>query len=219
MSDTIRVVVVDDHLIVREGLRLILETVPDIELVGEAGNGREALRLAEQIRPDLFLMDMRMPDIDGLTAIRHLRADYPEVAVVILTTYNEDKLMIQGLRAGASAFLLKDTDRLTLLETIRAAAGGSSLLQPEIMARLLAQVDPAPGPGQVIAIPDQLPPLTDRELEVLIAVAQGQRNKEIAYALGISERTVKAHLTSIYDKFGVDSRAAAVALATQHGLL
>ena len=216
MSDFIRVMVTDDHLIVRQGLRLILETAGDMDLVGEARDGAEAVQLAAELMPDIILMDMRMPGMDGLTAIQRLQADYPQIAIVILTTYNEDELMVKGLRAGASAFLLKDTDRATLLDTIRAAAAGKSLLEPEIMARLLAHTDPSPAPKTETETPLAL---TDRELEVLAAVAKGERNKEIAYRLGISERTVKAHLTNVYNKLGVDSRAAAAAVATQRGLL
>ena len=216
MNDPIRVMVADDHVIVRDGLRLIMETVDDIDLIGQAGNGKEAVELAEELAPDVVLMDMRMPEMDGLTAIRHLKVDHPEIAIVILTTYNEDELMIEGLRAGASAFLLKDTDRITLLDTIRAAAAGKTLLQPEIVERLLAHADsPRPAPTTKMRSID----LTDREVQVLEAVARGERNKEIAYHLGISERTVKAHLTSIYNKLGVDSRAAAVAVGTQRGQL
>ena len=122
MSESIRVLIADDHLIVREGLRLILETGEGFELAGEAADGAEAVRLAKELQPDVILMDLRMPNVDGLTAIERLRAEQPQVAVVILTTYNEDDLMLRGLRAGARGYLLKDTDRDTLLNTIRAAA-------------------------------------------------------------------------------------------------
>jgi NarL family two-component system response regulator YdfI len=183
--------------------------------VGEAADGAEALRLAAELQPNVVLMDLRMPGMDGLTAIEHLRREQPQIAVVILTTYNEDDLMLRGLRAGALGYLLKDTDRETLLDTIRAAARGETLLKPEIMARLLAQTEASPP----VATSDSVLDLTEREQEVLIAAAQGERNKEIARRLGITERTVKAHLTSIYNKFGVDSRAAAIAVAAQRGLL
>jgi len=210
MSNSIRVLIADDHLIVREGLRLILETAEGIELVGEATDGAEAVRLAKELQPGVILMDLRMPNMDGLTAIERLHSEQPQVAVVILTTYNEDDLMLRGLRAGARGYLLKDTDRETLFNTIRAAARGEMLLKPEIMARLLSQPETRPH-GDL--------DLTDRELEVLAAVARGERSKEIAARLGITERTVKAHLASIYNKFGVDSRAAAIAVASQRGLL
>jgi NarL family two-component system response regulator YdfI len=154
-----------------------------------------------------------MPGMDGLTAIEKLRAEQPEIAVVILTTFNEDALMFRGLQAGARGYLLKDTDRSTLFDTIRAAARGETLLKPEIMARVLSQANgPKAGSNQAVN-------LTDRELEVLTAVARGERSKEIAAHLGISERTVKAYLASIYGKLGVDSRAAAIASAAEKGLL
>jgi two-component system, NarL family, response regulator YdfI len=212
----IRILVVDDHLIIRQGLRLILETEDDLEMVGEASDGTEALRLCAELHPDVVLMDLRMTGMDGLTAIENLRITQPEIAVVILTTFNEDELMLRGLQAGARGYLLKDTDRLALFDTIRAAARGETLLKPEVVARILAQagstsnhnVEPASTHG-----------LTDREQEVLEAVALGQRSKEIAVHLGISERTVKAYLANIYSKLGVDSRAAAIAVASQKGLL
>ena len=212
----IRILITDDHIIVREGLRLILETADGLEVVGEAADGAECLRLMPDLAPDVVLMDLQMPGMDGITAIGHLRREHPETAIVILTTFNEDEMMLQGLQAGARGYLLKDTDRQTLLDAITAAARGDTLLKPEILNRVLAlQQAPAAAPAPL----NEDSPLTDRELEVLRAVALGERNKEIAYKLGISERTVKAHLTSIYNKFGVDSRAAAVAIATQNGLL
>jgi NarL family two-component system response regulator YdfI len=214
MTDPIRILVADDHLIIRQGLRLILETEEDFELVGEASDGAEALRLCATLKPDVVLMDLRMPGMDGLTAIEHLHVEQPQVAVVILTTFNEDDLMVRGLRAGAKGYLLKDTSREALFEAIRAAARGQTLLKPEIMAKLMARME---GPGAPAASGEAV--LSDRELEVLKAVAQGDRSKEIALQLGISERTVKAHLASIYNKLGVDSRAAAIAVAAQRGWL
>jgi len=209
----IKILIADDHLIVRQGLRLILETETDFELVGEASDGAEALKLCKKLKPDVVLMDLRMPNMDGLTAIEKLRSEQPDIAVVILTTFNEDELMLRGLQAGARGYLLKDTDRNTLFDTIRAAARGETLLKPEIMARVL---------GQKYTSKNETSSdinLTDREFEVLEAVARGERSKEVASHLGISERTVKAHLASIYQKLGVDSRAAAIAVAAQKGLL
>lgn len=213
----IRILIADDHLVVREGLQLILGMEEDLEVVGEAENGQTAVRLAAELQPDVVLMDLRMPGMDGLEAIEQILAQWPDMAIVILTTYNEDDLMIRGLQAGARGFLLKDTGRQTLFHTIRAAARGETLLQPEVMLRVLART------GQM-AEADAPPPaeqdlLTDRELQVLTAVARGDRSKEIALQLGITERTVKAHLTNIYNKLGVDSRAAAVSVAMQRGLL
>ena len=219
MNNLIRVLITDDHSIVREGLALILETADDIEVVGEAADGAEALQLAAEHQPDVILMDLRMPGMDGLTAIEHLQRDHPKIAVVILTTYNEDDLMLRGLQAGAKGFLLKDTPRGTLLDTIQAAAKGESLLSADVMSRLMANMQAAGKSGMAQNQPAKESPLTDRELETLRAVADGMTNKGVAVHLGISERTVKAHLTSVYNKLGVDSRAAAIATAAQKGFL
>ncbi len=216
MTEAIRILIVDDHLIVREGLRLILETEDGFELVGEASDGAQAVDLAAELHPDVILMDLRMPRMDGLTAIEILQRQHPQIAIVILTTFKEDDLMRRGLKAGARGYLLKDTDRKTLFNTIRAAARGETLLQPEILEQLLSPPKFSAQPQQSIA---DTADLTDRELEVLTAVAGGARSKEIAYALGITERTVKAHLSNIYRKLGVDSRAAAVSEAMQRGIL
>lgn len=214
----IRVLITDDHLIVRQGLQLVLETDPGIEVAGVAGDGAEALAQVEALRPDVVLMDLRMPGMDGITAIGHLQRDYPDVAVVILTTFNEDDLMFKGLQAGARGFLLKDTEREPLINTIYSAARGETLLQPEVLARVLSQVSADAGPAKRPATTDG-PALTEREIEVLRAVAAGHTNKAIALQLGITERTVKAHLSHVYDKFGVDSRAAAIAVAAERGLI
>jgi NarL family two-component system response regulator YdfI len=216
MAGAIRVLIADDHLVVREGLRLLLETAPDLTLVGEARNGAEAVEIARRERPDVVLMDLRMPAVDGIEAIARLRSEGPGPAIVILTTYDDEDLIQRGLRAGALSYLLKDTDRGTLIETIRAAARGETLLKPEVLGRLLGSAEPrrpapVPASGGV--------ELTEREREVLAAAARGERSKEIADRLSISERTVKAHLTNVYNKLGVDSRAAAVAAAARLRLL
>jgi two-component system, NarL family, response regulator YdfI len=216
-NEQIQVLIVDDHLIVREGIRLILDTEPGIDLMGEASDGAEGIELAATLRPDVILMDLRMPGMDGLTAIEHLRRDHPEIAIVILTTFNEDDLMRQGLGLGARGYLLKDTDRNTLFNTIRAAARGETLLKPEILNQLLNF--PAPTKYPAGKLPNQPTPLTDRELEVLHAVSVGSTSREIAFQLGITERTVKAHLSKIYTKLNVDSRAAAVTEALRRGWL
>ncbi|PKO00316.1 MAG: DNA-binding response regulator [Chloroflexi bacterium HGW-Chloroflexi-4] len=210
---TIKIVIADDHLIIRQGLKLILETEPDFSLVGEAGDGAEALLICTQTHPQVVLMDLRMPGMDGLTAIEKMRVDFPDVAVVILTTFNEDDLMLRGLQAGAKGYLLKDTTREALFNAIRAAARGETLLSPETMLRLLHQVE------KPQRLSNEDASLTEREQQVLKAVALGERSKEVAFKLGISERTVKAHLASIYNKLGVDSRAAAIAIAAQKGWL
>jgi two-component system, NarL family, response regulator YdfI len=214
VSDKIRVLITDDHTIVRDGLRLILETADHIEVVGEAENGRMALQLAAELQPDVILMDLRMPEMDGLTAIGYLQKEQPQIAVIILTTYNEDALMLRGLQAGARGYLLKDMSRESLIQTIEAAIRGDTLLKPEILQRVL-----------IFQVPDDPPAtavdtnLTERELETLRAASKGETNRGIALRLGISARTVKAHLTSVYNKLGVDSRAAAIAVAARKGLL
>lgn len=207
----IRVLIADDHEVVRDGLKLILETEEDFEVVGEAGDGGQAVQLADEIQPDVILMDLRMPGMDGLQSLEIIHSRWPEIAVVILTTYNEDDLMLRGLRAGARGYLLKDTNRQMLFNSLRAAARGEALFLPEVIARVLNQ-PPAERRNENSV-------LTERELEVLQAAARGERSKEIALHLGIAERTVKAHLDSIYKKLDVDSRAAAVATAIERGLL
>jgi NarL family two-component system response regulator YdfI len=219
-QDDIRVVVVDDHLVVREGLHMMLEIAgKGFTLLGEAADGAAALRVVEELQPDVVLMDLRMPGMDGLEAITQIRERWPHIAVVILTTYDEDDLMLRGLRAGACGYLLKDADRETLFHAIRAAARGDLLLQPEIMARILARTADAPDTPPVRFQAEKEMELTEREREVLQAVARGERSKEIAARLGISLRTVGSHLTSIYAKLGVDSRASAVAVGIERGLL
>jgi len=216
MAEHIQVLIVDDHAIIRDGIKLIIETVDGIEVVGEAENGRIALDQVAMLIPDVVLMDLRMPEMDGLTAIKHLREDYPEIAIIILTTYNEDELMVQGLQLGAQSYLLKDVDRQTLIRAIKAAAHGDILLQPEILQRVINQGAAQASPTAPEIVNTNL---TDREIEVIRRVAAGERNKEIAYHLGISESTVKAHLSHIFNKLDVDSRAGAVAVAAEHGLL
>ena len=223
MGTAIRVLIADDHLVVRTGLRLMLATSEDFTLVGEATHGAEAVTLAEQLRPDVVLMDLRMPGMDGLEAIAQIRASFPDVAVVILTTYNEDDLMIRGLQAGACGYLLKDCTLETLLQALRMAARGEMLVQPEVMARILRHAARGISPAHSLHQPQPSArgslDLTERERTVLAGVARGERSKEIARRLGISERTVGSHLNTIFAKLGVDSRASAVAVAIERGLL
>lgn len=214
MEQAIRVMIVDDHLVVREGIKFMLETTSDFVCVGEASNGREACRLVTSVEPDVILMDLRMPEMDGLEAVKQIRSEFPQVAIVILTTYNEGELMFRGLQAGARGYLLKDASREKLFDTIRAAVRGETLIEPEIMTRLLTYAETHSHPGQ-----QGKSVLTEREREVLIGLARGERRREIAARLCVTERTIKAYITSIYTKLNVDSSAAAVAMAIQQGLV
>lgn len=209
MYSTIRILIADDHLIIREGLRMILEPAQDMVVVGEATNGEDTLELAGRIHPDVLLLDLRMPRMDGLEVLTQLRRDRPEIAVIILTTFDEDALIAKAIRAGVRGYLLKDTDRDTLLTAIQLAAQGEMLIAPDLLSRALAHQEVSAGFSTSL--------LSTRELEVLQRVARGERNKEIALALQITERTVKAHLENIFLKLQVDSRAAAVAIAIQRG--
>ena len=218
----IRILIADDHLVVREGLQLILSLEADMEVVATAVNGIEAVRLAAECQPDVILMDLRMPGMDGLEAIRHIRAQLPQIAIVILTTYNEDDLMLRGLQAGASGFLLKDTGRNALFNSIRAAARGETLLQPDILARVLAQAH-TPPTTPAPAAPNDAPPLdtalTERELDVLKQIAYGKSNHEIAAALSISHATVKTHVSNLLGKLHLADRTQAAILAIREGLV
>jgi len=211
----IRVVIADDHLVVREGLRLILEGQEEFTLVGDAADGAAAVALVADLQPDVVLVDLRMPGMGGLEAVAQIHCAWPRVALVILTTYNDDELMLQALQAGACGYLIKDTTRETLFQAIRAAARGETLLQPETMARLVARTAAAPAPAQGHGALD----LTAREREVLEGVVRGERNKEIAARLGLSEPTVKTHLASIFGKLSVESRASAAVAAIERGLV
>lgn len=217
----IRVLVVDDHLMVRKGLRLMLEEASEeVELVGDASDGLVAVALVERCQPDVVLMDIRMPGLDGIAALKRIRATWPHIAVIILTTYDEDDVLIRGLRAGACGYLLKDTSLDTLLHVIHTAASGEMALQPEIMARVLSHTTlAAPASAHAAHESTTYGELSKREREVLAGVARGERSKEIAARLGITERTVRAYLTNIYTKLNVDSRSSAVATAVERGLL
>ncbi|HLB63227.1 MAG TPA: response regulator transcription factor [Anaerolineales bacterium] len=214
----IRLLLVDDQALFREGLRTLLSVRPEFEVVGEAGDGEEALRLASQLRPAVILMDLQMPRLDGVEATRRLRRECPESRVIALTTFDDDEYVFEALRAGAVGYLLKDTPSEKLIEAIRAAARGESSLQPSIAAKVLAEfarMAPAP-PSPTSPLAE---PLSGRELEVLRLLASGASNKEIAAALVIAEGTAKNHITSILAKLGVRDRTQAALRARELGLL
>ncbi|MGE7716382.1 response regulator [Priestia megaterium] len=209
-----RILIVDDHLVVREGLKLLIETSDKYVIVGEAENGRIAIDLVEKLKPDVILMDLYMPVMSGLEAITEIRKRTPEIPIVILTTYNEDQLMMKGIEAGAKGYLLKDTGVENLFESIDSAIRGETLLQPEITERIQnykTKLLKEQSKSKVM--------LTPREMTILQAIARGSTSKEIAYDIGIAERTVKSKLTSIYNKLGVDSRTEAVVVAIQSGII
>jgi DNA-binding NarL/FixJ family response regulator len=213
----IRVVVADDQALVRGGFRLILEAQPDIEVVGEAANGREAVARAREQRPDVILMDIRMPAMDGLKATRRLMTTQNPPRVLMLTTFDLDEYVYDALRAGASGFLLKDVRPEQLADAVRAVATGDTLLAPAITRRLVEQYLHRPPPGA--RTPLGLGELTDRELDVLRLVARGRSNQQIAGTLFLGESTVKTHLTHLFAKLGLRDRAQAVVLAYESGLI
>jgi DNA-binding NarL/FixJ family response regulator len=216
---SIRVVVADDQTLVRAGFRLLVDSADDLEVVGEAVDGAQALELARQQRPDVVLMDIRMPTMDGLEATRQITADklLAGVRVLMLTTFDLDEYVYQALRAGASGFLLKDTPPADLLAAIRVVAAGDALLAPSITRRLIAEFARRPGPSQVT--PAALEALTDREREVLGLVAQGLSNAEIAARLVVSAATSKTYVSRLLAKLGARDRAQLVAIAYESGLV
>src|SRR5689334_14768395 len=207
---TIRLVLADDHPIVREGLAAVLETQPDFEVVGEANNGAEAVRLVADLHPDVVLLDLEMPELDGVEALRAMQAATPGVRALVFTAFDTDERIIAAIQAGAQGYLLKGAPRDELFRAIRVVAGGGSLLQPAIAAKLIRRIA-APG--------TPVESLTEREHEVLDLLAQGLQNKEIAQRLQISERTVKFHVSAVLTKLGAGNRTEAVHLARQQGLI
>jgi DNA-binding NarL/FixJ family response regulator len=219
-TDPIRLLIVDDHPVVRDGLRGILEASPGFEVVGEAGNGAEAVTRARALRPDVVLMDLRMPDVDGVTAIKRLAEVGVDARVLVLTTYDTDGDVLPAIEAGATGYLLKDSPRSELIRAVRAAARGEAVLSPSVATRLLSQMR-GQVPGQVRG-QDRAAgreSLSARELDVLALVARGTSNRDAAARLFISEATVKTHLLHIYAKLSVNDRAAAVAAGFERGLL
>ncbi|UCC90082.1 MAG: response regulator transcription factor [Anaerolineales bacterium] len=217
----IRVLVADDHPVVREGLSAIVDAEDDILVVGEAWNGEEAVRLAHQLHPDVVLMDLKMPKMDGVEAIQRIRAEVPETYVLILTTYADDDYIEAGIRAGARGYLLKDAPPDELVRAIRVVSRGESLLEPIVAAKVLDKLSAlmTNSDSDVMNHSERTPSLTPRERETLILLASGARNKDIADALFISERTVKVHITSLMQKLDASTRTEAVARAIKQGLI
>ena len=205
----IRVLITDDHGVVRQGLRMYLGLDPELEVVGEAANGEEALRMARELEPDVVLMDLLMPVMDGIAATGKIRAELPEVEVIALTSVLEDASVSGAVRAGAIGYLLKNTEADDLGRAIKAAADGQVQLAPEAAVRLMREV----------RAPESPEPLTQRETEVLKLVARGKANKQISHILSIGEKTVKAHVSSILAKLGVQSRTQAALYALRIGLV
>jgi DNA-binding NarL/FixJ family response regulator len=213
----IRTVVADDQAVVRGGLRLILESQDDIEVVGEAANGRVALELVRGLQPDVVLMDIRMPEMDGIEATRRLGQSGSSTRVLVLTTYGLDEYVYEALKAGAGGFLIKTDSPERLVEAVRVVAAGEALLGPEVTRRLIDRFLSGVRPGA--AAPPELEELTARELEVLKLVAQGSSNAEIAQSLYVSDGTVKSHVSSILAKLGLRDRVQAVVFAYETGLV
>lgn len=216
---SVRVLLVDDQALFREGLRTLLSFHHDIEVVGEAGNGRDALDFAAAHQPDVVLMDLRMPVLDGVATTQQLKKDFPTVRVIVLTTFDDDETIFDGLRAGAVGYLLKDVSSDKLVEAIRAAARGESFLQPSITAKVLAEFARLEKHTTTSRQAGLIEPLSDRELEILQRVAAGDSNKEIANELFIAEGTVKNHVTNILGKLGVRDRTQAALRARELGLI
>jgi DNA-binding NarL/FixJ family response regulator len=210
---TIRVMIVDDHTVVRDGVATMLRRQPDISVVGEAANGREAVDITKTLRPDVILMDLRMPEMDGVEAMRQIREDNQEVKFIVLTTFDTDEYIFHAIEAGAKGFLLKDASREELFKAVRAVNRGESLVQPGVAARLLDRF------AELLRPTPAEPLLSARELEVVQLMSTGATNKEIAASLSISESTVKTHVANIFQKLDVNDRTGAVTTAIQKGII
>jgi DNA-binding NarL/FixJ family response regulator len=220
----IKVLLVDDQTLIRQGIRLLLEIEPDIRVVGQAADGRAALEQVELLHPDVVLMDVRMPEMDGVAATRAISSSHPEVKVIILTTFEDDETVFEGLKAGASGYLLKDISSEEMAQAVRKVAGGEALIQARLTRKVLAEFSrlatatdrPAAPRAGAQALPV---PLTERELDVLQALAHGLSNREIADSLVITEGTVKNHVSSLIDKLSVRDRTQAVLKGQELGLI
>jgi len=209
----IRILITDDHPVVREGLSTMLSREPYIEVVGEAKNGKEAVARARELRPDVVLMDLRMPEMDGVEAMRLIKAEYSNIQFIVLTTYDSDEYIFKGIEAGARAYLLKDAPRDELFKAIRAVSRGESLIEPAVAGRVLDRLAEL---SQQVTMPEVL---SDREVEVLNLIAHGSSNKIIADRLTIGQSTVKTHIQSIFHKLEVNDRTEAVTVAVKKGII
>lgn len=217
MPESIRVLLVDDQKLMREGLRVLLELEPDLEVAGEAADGQAALEAYAELQPDVVLMDVRMPGMDGVEATWRLRERWPEAHVIILTTFDDDEYIFEGLRAGALGYLLKDVSGEKLAEAIRTVAAGGALVEPSVARKVLAEFARVVPPARPLE--EGLPePLTDREHEVLQLLSRGLSNREIAEQLHLAEGTVKNYVTNILQKLGVRDRTQAAVRAQELGL-
>jgi DNA-binding NarL/FixJ family response regulator len=227
---TIRVALVDDQELIREGLAIILGAQPDIDITGQAADGREAIEVADRVQPDVILMDIRMPRLDGIKATRRIKEKHPEIQILILTTYSEDELVFEGIRAGASGYLLKDITRGELAEAVRSAAKGEARVNPAVASKVLAEFQRmanvlrrhTPQPSEPLSDVEDLPPLealSEREEAILKLLTEGLTNAGIAAKLHLSEGTVKNYVSEILSKLQANDRTHAVVLAIRRGLL
>ncbi len=214
----LRIIVADDQASVREGLVLLLDLLPDIDVVAAAADGQEAIDLCGQHRPDAILLDLHMPEVDGIQATQHLSVHYPDIAIVVLTTYADDESVLAALRAGARSYLTKDADRVDIAHTLRSSVAGLAVLDPTIQAALVAAARTEP-PTPLSGLPEHLPDgLTKREAEILAMMAGGTTNPEIAATLYLSPHTVKSHINRIFAKTGSPDRPTALRYARDHGI-